>query len=64
MTGWQQGDGGDYTVSVSDPTLAAPAVTQALITAGAKVLSIEEARHSLEDVYLELIDADPEVPKR
>ena len=65
VTGWHQEDGdGYYTVTVSDPTLAAPAVTQALITAGAKVLSIEEARHSLEDVYLELIDADPEVPKR
>ena len=64
VTGWHQGDGGGYTISVSDPTLAAPAVTQALVAAGAEVLSIEEARHSLEDVYLELIDADPEAPKR
>ena len=64
VTGWQRGDGGDYTVSVSDPTVAAPAVMRSLVTAGADVLSIEEARHSLEDVYLELIDGDPEVPKR
>jgi ABC-2 type transport system ATP-binding protein len=64
VTGWQQGDGGDYTVSVSDPTVAAPAVMRALVAAGADVLSIEGARHSLEDVYLELIDADPEVPRR
>ncbi len=64
VTGWHQVDGEGYTVSVSDPVLAAPAVTQALITAGAQVLSIHQARHSLEDVYLELIDADPEVPRR
>ena len=34
--------------------VAAPAVTRALVAAGADVLSIAEARHSLEDVYLEL----------
>ena len=64
VTDWHQRDGGGYTVSVSDPTVAAPAVTRALVAAGADVLSIDEARHSLEDVYLELIDGDPEVPKR
>jgi ABC-2 type transport system ATP-binding protein len=35
-------------------------VTRALVAAGADVLSITESRHSLEDVYLTLIDADPE----
>jgi hypothetical protein len=30
------------------------------VAAGADVLSIGEAHHSLEDVYLELIDADKE----
>ncbi len=49
---------------MSDPALAAPAVTRALVAAGADVLSIDEARHSLEDVYLELIDADPEATRR
>jgi hypothetical protein len=29
---------------------------RALVTAGADVLSVTEPRHSLEDVYLELID--------
>ena len=34
---------------------AAPAVTRALVAAGADVLALAEARHSLEDVYLELV---------
>ena len=45
---------------MSDPEIAAPAVTRALVGAGADVLSIGESRHSLEDVYLELIDEDVE----
>jgi ABC-2 type transport system ATP-binding protein len=40
---------------VSDVLRAAPAVTRALVGAGADVLSITESRHSLEDVYLALI---------
>ncbi len=60
VTDWRQDDDGGYTISVSDPRLAAPAVMRALVSAGADVLSIDEARHSLEDVYLELIDADPD----
>jgi len=38
----------------------APAATRALVAAGADVLSIGAGRHSLEDVYLALIDADEE----
>jgi ABC-2 type transport system ATP-binding protein len=49
-----------YVVTVSDPAQAAPAVTRALVAAGADVLSIAESRHTLEDVYLELIQ-DTEV---
>jgi hypothetical protein len=30
------------------------------VAAGADVVSIAEARHSLEDVYLQLVDEDPE----
>jgi ABC-2 type transport system ATP-binding protein len=44
-----------YLLTVSDPVQAAPAVTRALVAAGADVLSIAESRHSLEDVYLELV---------
>jgi ABC-2 type transport system ATP-binding protein len=53
-----------YTLAVSDPAAAAPAVTRALIAAGADVLSVGEARHSLEDAYLELVDEDRETSRR
>ena len=53
---WRTDDGASYILSVSDPVVAAPAVTRALVAAGADVLSIGESAHSLEDVYLELID--------
>jgi ABC-2 type transport system ATP-binding protein len=58
VTGWSSAADATYTVSVSDPTLAAPAVTRSLVQAGADVLSIAESRHSLEDVYLELVNED------
>lgn len=55
---WHAGDSGSYVLTVTDPTVAAPAVTRALVGAGADVLSIAETQHSLEDVYLELIAED------
>ena len=51
----QDGSAG-YLLTVTDPAAAAPGVTRALVAAGADVLSISETRHSLEDVYLELIE--------
>jgi ABC-2 type transport system ATP-binding protein len=45
-----------YVLTVTDPVQAAPAVTRALVAAGADVLSIAESRHTLEDVYLELVE--------
>jgi ABC-2 type transport system ATP-binding protein len=44
-----------YLLTVTDPVAAAPSVTRALVADGADVLSITETRHSLEDVYLELV---------
>ena len=35
-------------------------MTRALVAEGADVLTLTEARHSLEDVYLELISDDVE----
>ncbi len=58
VDGWHADDTSRYTLTVSDARLAAPAVTRALVAAGADVLSLAEAQHSLEDVYLELIDDD------
>jgi ABC-2 type transport system ATP-binding protein len=49
---------GSYLLAVSDAETAAPATTRALVAAGADVLSITESRHSLEDIYLALIDTD------
>jgi ABC-2 type transport system ATP-binding protein len=46
----------EYVLTVTDPARAAPAVTRALVHADADVLSIAERRHSLEDVYLELVE--------
>jgi ABC-2 type transport system ATP-binding protein len=64
VDGWRQDGPGGYVVTVSDPVVAAPAVTRALVEAGADVLSIGESRHSLEDVYLELVDEDVEAGQR
>jgi ABC-2 type transport system ATP-binding protein len=56
VEGWQATDPASYLLTVTDPAAAAPEVTRALVGAGADVLSIGETRHSLEDVYLELIE--------
>jgi ABC-2 type transport system ATP-binding protein len=60
----QAASAGGYTLAVSDPEIAAPAVARALVGAGADILSIAESRHSLEDVYLEMIDEDVEARRR
>jgi ABC-2 type transport system ATP-binding protein len=59
VDGWRQDGDAEYRLAISDATLAAPAVTRALVAAGADVLSIAESHHTLEDVYLELI-GEPE----
>lgn len=53
-------DADAYVVTVSDSTPAAPAITRALVAADADVLSIAESQHTLEDVYMELINEDVE----
>ena len=57
---WRVGEAAEYVLTVADARLAAPELTRALVAAGADVLSLAEAQHSLEDVYLELIDDDVE----
>ena len=61
VEGWHQDGPAAYVLAISDAAVAAPAITRALVTAGADVLSIGESHHSLEDVYLELIDEDETV---
>jgi ABC-2 type transport system ATP-binding protein len=63
VEGWEQASSG-YTLTVSDPDVAAPALARALVGADADILSIAESHHSLEDVYLELIDEDVEAKSR
>ncbi|HET9052521.1 MAG TPA: ABC transporter ATP-binding protein [Candidatus Dormibacteraeota bacterium] len=58
VTGWTADGASTYLLDATDPAVAAPRVTRALVAAGADVLSIRESRHSLEDVYLQLIDRD------
>jgi len=64
VDGWHPGGPATYILAVSEPAAAAPAVTRALVAAGADVLSIAESHHTLEDVYLELIDSDEEASRR
>ena len=61
---WRHAEDGTYVLAVSDPRLVAPIITRALVAAGVDVLGIGESRHSLQDVYLQLIDADPEASRR
>ena len=56
FTGWRRDDDGAYLVTVGDPTGAAPVLTRVLAAAGVDVLAIGEIRHSLEGVYLQLVD--------
>jgi len=64
VDGWHQDGPAGYVLSVSEPAIAAPAVTRAVVAAGIDVRSISDSRHSLEDVYLELIGADGEASRR
>jgi len=64
VNGWHTDAPASYVLAVSDPAAAAPAATRALVTAGANVLSISESRHSLEDVYLKLVNQGQEASRR
>lgn len=64
VDGWRQDGPAGYVLTVSESAVAAPAVTRALVVAGADVLSIGESHHSLEDVYLELINEHGEASRR
>jgi len=57
VVSWTKDDNGGYVLVVSDVRVAAPAITRALVAAGADVLSLAEGHHSLEEVYLELVGA-------
>ena len=58
---WTANGSSSYLLSVSDLRAAAPEVARALVGSGVGILQISESRHSLEDVYMELVDQDLEV---
>jgi ABC-2 type transport system ATP-binding protein len=62
--GWRANGPATYVLTVSDPDVAAPAATRALVASHAEVLSISPSRHSLEDVYLELVDSESKEESR
>ena len=60
VTEWHEDGPGTYVLTVSDRSHAAPEVTRRLVVAGADVLSLSETQHSLEDVYLAMVESDVE----
>jgi ABC-2 type transport system ATP-binding protein len=60
---WRTDGTSTYALTVTEARVAAPEVTRALVAAGADLLSLAETRHSLEDVYLELVADDVEARK-
>lgn len=52
-------EGPDLRVPVADAESTGPRIAAALVGAGAKVVSMEHWRPSLEDVYLEMVEVEP-----
>jgi ABC-2 type transport system ATP-binding protein len=46
-------------ISLNDPDAQNPALVEALVQAGAGIRSVAPIEHSLEEVYLELLDSEP-----
>jgi ABC-2 type transport system ATP-binding protein len=63
VEGWKDDGAAHYELSVCDTRTAAPAIARALVAVGADILSLAETQHSLEDVYLELIEDDIEASR-
>ena len=61
---WRRSEDGTYVLSVTDADIAAPAAARAVLAAGADLLALTPIRHSLEDVYLQMIDSDVEAEQR
>ncbi|CUS02873.2 ABC transporter related [Candidatus Promineifilum breve] len=52
-------DGNKLTLTLDDPETHNPAIIHALVAAGAGIQFVGELRHSLEDVYLQLVKDEP-----
>jgi ABC-2 type transport system ATP-binding protein len=51
-------DGAAYALDVTDVAQVAPAVARSLVAAGSDIVRLAEVEHSLEDVYLELLEQE------
>jgi ABC-2 type transport system ATP-binding protein len=61
--GWQELGPNSYRVGVDDADAVAPELARAIVTSGAGLTYLSEAEHSLEDVYLQLVNEDVEVAR-
>ncbi|HWD73273.1 MAG TPA: ABC transporter ATP-binding protein [Actinomycetota bacterium] len=58
ISAWQPRPGpGSYILQTAEPAAVAPKVVRAIVAAGADVIRVAEVEHSLEDVYLELVES-------
>jgi len=55
---WVALDGSTYELEVTDTKAVAPELVRALVAEGADVVSVEELRRSLEDVYMQLMQEE------
>jgi ABC-2 type transport system ATP-binding protein len=56
------GDASDR-VHMRDPAVVAPELARSIVASGAGLVHLSEATHSLEDVYLQLVNEDVEVAR-
>jgi ABC-2 type transport system ATP-binding protein len=61
--GWQELAACSYRVGVGDPEAVAPDLARAIVGSGTGLVHRSEAEHSLEDVYLQLVNEDVEVSR-
>jgi ABC-2 type transport system ATP-binding protein len=63
VTGWKTTGDYTYAITTPDPDALAPALARTLVQGGASLLKLAEVQHSLEDVYLQLVNEDVEVTR-
>ncbi len=64
VEGWSDSGAAMYRLEVSDPETSAPGVARALVRAEADIVSIAESRHTLEDVYLQLVGEEERAERK
>lgn len=62
-TGWRATGDATYVITAPDPAALAPELARALIARGADLVKLAEVSHSLEDVYLQLVNEDVEIAR-